>query len=100
MFQEEETDLVEELESPVSPWKSPVIFKFTIVFMITQSTTRLFYNCSGLSVFPVSWTKFLEPVWPKDILIGRILQIVVVNVFYIWRLYRADDWQWSDWFSA
>ena len=97
---EEDEDLAEELESPLSPLHSPLIFKCSIIFMITQSTTRLFYQCSGLSIFPVSWSKLVEPIWPQEVLFGRLLQIIVVNVFYIWRLYCADDWQWSDWFSA
>ena len=97
---EEDEDLTEDFDSPLTPIHSPLIFKFSIIFMITQSMSRLFYFSSGRSMFPQSWSKLIEPIWPQEVLFGRILQFIVVNVFYIWRLYRADDWQWSSWFSS
>ena len=97
---EDDEDLSEDFDSPLTPIHSPLIFKFSIIFMITQSMSRLFYFSSGRSMFPQSWSKLIEPVWPQEVLFGRILQFIVVNVFYIWRLYRADDWQCSMWFSS
>jgi hypothetical protein len=94
-FQTEESYL-EELQTELSPFKSPFIVKCSMIFMITQFTTRLYYQCNGVSVLP-AW---LDSLLPEDILFGRMFQVIVLNSFYIWRLYCADNWQWNDWFSA
>jgi hypothetical protein len=68
--------------------------------MITQFTTRLYYQFSGQTVFP-KWLDYgIDKVIPDDLLVGRMFQVIVLNCFYIWRLYCAEDWQWNDWFSA
>ncbi|XP_053375857.1 uncharacterized protein LOC123533302 isoform X1 [Mercenaria mercenaria] len=93
---ETEESYLQELQTELSPLRSPFIVKCSMIFMITQFTTRLYYQCNGLSVLP----KWLDSLLPADLLMGRMFQVVVLNSFYIWRLYCADNWQWSDWFSA
>lgn len=93
---ETEESYLEDLETELSSLRSPFIVKFSVIFMFTQFTTRLYNQCNGVSVLP----SYLESFLPSDLLLGRIFQVVVLNCFYIWRLYCADNWQWSDWFSA
>ncbi|KAL3858142.1 hypothetical protein ACJMK2_012752 [Sinanodonta woodiana] len=96
---EPEKSFEEDVVSVALPWRSPVIVKFAIVFMVTQSTICLFYQCTSLAAEPSWWSATLDKIWPQDIVLGRILQIIMVNCFYIWRVYRSEDWEWSDWFS-
>ena len=72
-----------------------MLVKCSIVILVTQYTVHLLEQSSN-KYRPDSWVNW---IFPDDVLIGRILQIILVNSCYIWRLYRADDWQWHDWFS-
>ncbi|XP_041347038.1 uncharacterized protein LOC121366798 [Gigantopelta aegis] len=95
MTEEEEIEL-----SYLLPWKSPLMLKVAVIFMFTQLTTVFLSECSGLFLTKVSWLPFTGAIWPREIILGRILQIVAANSFYMWRLYRADDWTWSEWLTS
>ncbi|KAL4223201.1 hypothetical protein ACF0H5_016673 [Mactra antiquata] len=99
-FEEEETDLEEFLSLESSPWRSTLSVKCSMIFMLTQYTIRFYYQCSGMTVLPVQWNNIINMVLPHDVLLGRILQIIVLNSFYIWRLYCSDEWQWNYWFCT
>ena len=95
LLEEDETQL-----SYLSPWKSPVMLKVAVIFMFTQLTTVFLSECSGMFLDRVSWLPFAGAIWPREIILGRILQIAAANCFYMWRLYRADDWTWSEWLTS
>ncbi|XP_052802670.1 uncharacterized protein LOC128232907 [Mya arenaria] len=83
-----------DVDEDSSPWRSPFLVKVAVVILVTQYTTQLYdHSCSHIA-----------PAWPwsllpNDIIVGRVFQVLLGNCFYIWTLYRADDWQLSDWFS-
>ncbi|XP_052242144.1 uncharacterized protein LOC127852282 [Dreissena polymorpha] len=86
---------LEDMETGAAPWRSPTLMKCAIVVLVTQYTVRLFERSSSRHM-PFTW---LDTVLPDDVILGRVLQVLLGNCFYIWRLYRAEDWQWSHWLS-
>ncbi|KAH3890564.1 hypothetical protein DPMN_014649 [Dreissena polymorpha] len=94
LFQNDDLDL-EDMETGAAPWRSPTLMKCAIVVLVTQYTVRLFERSSSRHM-PFTW---LDTVLPDDVILGRVLQVLLGNCFYIWRLYRAEDWQWSHWLS-
>ncbi|WAR01887.1 hypothetical protein MAR_008445 [Mya arenaria] len=80
-----------DVDEDSSPWRSPFLVKVAVVILVTQYTTQLYdHSCSHTT-----------PAWPwsllpNDIIVGRVFQVLLGNCFYIWTLYRADDWQLSD----
>ncbi|OWF40938.1 uncharacterized protein LOC110463107 [Mizuhopecten yessoensis] len=97
---EDSVDDYFDQEAHLSPWRSPLTMKLAVIFMFTQMTTNLFYASQGISFARFYPLEFLQNFYPSDIVLGRVLQILVVNVFYMWRLYCAEEWEWSDWFSS
>ncbi|KAK3083683.1 hypothetical protein FSP39_001451 [Pinctada imbricata] len=89
-----------EYDDRITPWKSPLTIKLAVIFMFTQMTCSLFYESQGVTILNVFPLNLLKSIYPRHIVFGRILQIVCVNCFYIWRLYCAEDWAWNDWFSS
>ncbi|GFO10553.1 hypothetical protein PoB_003705800 [Plakobranchus ocellatus] len=85
-----------------SPWKSPLLLKVSIIFMLTQMSGQFLEEWSGHmssmagSPYLISATK---NIWPSEILFGRLMQVFSVSGFYMWRLYRADDWTWNPWLT-
>uniref|UniRef100_A0A2C9LKP2 Uncharacterized protein n=1 Tax=Biomphalaria glabrata TaxID=6526 RepID=A0A2C9LKP2_BIOGL len=74
----------------VPPWRSPLLLKVAVIFMFTQlSVIYLFDWAPGM-------TKLF---WPSDLVVSRLLQIIIVILFYIWRLYRAENWTWNIWLT-
>lgn len=98
---EEETWVIDEndVQSTFSPWKSSLTVKLAVIFLFTQVTVNLFHESSGVYSSDTLLSKLLQSIWPRQILIGRIAQILTVNAFYVWRLYCAEDWTWSEWFN-
>lgn len=102
MFFQDEDNIREDFdeEELAQLYKSPLTIKLSVIFMFTQMTVNLFYESRGISTV-TSWPFiYISDIYPRDIVISRIVQVIVVNIFYIWRLYYADDWTWSEWFSS
>ena len=89
----------DNIDLKLSPWNSPLFIKLTVTFMFSQASVILFHECSGTYKLPTPWTDYIGTVWPQEILFGRLLQVLVINGFYAWRLYRAEDWTWNDWLA-
>ncbi|XP_071110865.1 uncharacterized protein [Haliotis cracherodii] len=83
----------------MSPWKSPLILRLSVIYMFTQLTTIFLSECSGGFLSGFSWLLGPHSVWPTQILLGRVFQVATVSGFYMWRLYCADDWTWSEWLT-
>ncbi|XP_067672987.1 uncharacterized protein [Haliotis asinina] len=83
----------------ISPWKSPLILRLSVIYMFTQLTTIFLSECSGGFLSGVSWLVGQHSIWPTQILLGRLFQVAAVSGFYMWRLYCADDWTWSEWLT-
>lgn len=84
----------------LSPYCSPLLLKVSIIFMVTQLTSLFLWQSSGhfLSIL-TDWMPFTLTIWPQEVLIGRILQILSISMFYMWRIYCADDWIWCNWLT-
>ena len=85
-----------------TPWKSPLLLKLSIIFMLTQMSGQFLEEWSGqTSSLPgLSYlASASKNTWPGEILFGRLFQIVSISGFYTWRLYRADDWTWNPWLT-
>ncbi|XP_046570719.1 uncharacterized protein LOC124278973 [Haliotis rubra] len=83
----------------MSPWKSPLILRLSVIYMFTQLTTIFLSECSGGFLSGLSWLVGQHSIWPTQILLGRMFQVAAVSGFYMWRLYCADDWTWSEWLT-
>ncbi|XP_059165909.1 uncharacterized protein LOC131948347 [Physella acuta] len=96
-FQKDDTDSFDCEEETPPPCKSPVLLKVSIIFMFTQLCGNLLQEWSGnhASLF---WY-LPKMAWTSEFLFNRLIQIVAVNGFYIWRLYRAEDWTWNPWLT-
>ncbi|CAG5126098.1 unnamed protein product [Candidula unifasciata] len=90
----EDIDYEDSEEVALSPLKSPLLLKVSVIFMLTQFTSGFLEEWSGQVRLPWLVVKF-----PPEVLIGRIVQIVSVNAFYMWRLYWAEDWTWNLWLT-
>lgn len=91
-------DSDEYLEEEITPWKSPLTMKLAVVFMFTQMTSNLFYESQGVTILNTFPFNAVRNFYPKDIIFGRVVQMIGVNCFYIWRL-SNDRVDFSDWFS-
>lgn len=91
-------DSDEYLEEQITPWKSPLTMKLAVVFMFTQMTSNLFYESQGVTILNTPPFNLVRNFYPKDIIFGRIVQMIGVNCFYIWRL-SNDRMDLNDWFS-
>lgn len=91
-------DSDEYLEEEITPWKSPLTMKLAVVFMFTQMTSNLFYESQGVTILNTFPFNTVRNFYPKDIIFGRVVQMIGVNCFYIWRL-SNDRVDFSDWFS-
>ncbi|BFZ18679.1 hypothetical protein BsWGS_21718 [Bradybaena similaris] len=81
-----------------SPWKSPLLLKVSTIFMLTQFTSHFLEEWSGQVRLP--WLALSDKYkFPPELLVSRLVQIVSVNAFYMWRLYYADNWTWNPWLS-
>ena len=102
-FQEEhELTILDEDEilDSMSPWRSPLLLKLSIICMLTQLTVLFLWQASGQYLDGMArWMPIGPQIWPQQILIGRLVQIGSVCAFYIWRLYCADDWTWCEWLT-
>ena len=101
-FFQDEDYMIEDFdeEELAQLYRSPLTIKLSVIFMFTQMTVNLFYETRGISLV-TSWPfTYISDIYPRDIVFSRIVQVIVVNIFYIWRLYYADDWTWSEWFSS
>lgn len=101
-IQQDEDNLLEDFdeEELAQLYRSPLTIKLSVIFMFTQMTVNLFYESRGISAV-TSWPFiYISDIYPRDIVFSRIVQVIVVNIFYIWRLYYSDDWTWSEWFSS
>ncbi|XP_005094950.1 uncharacterized protein LOC101847809 [Aplysia californica] len=86
-------------ERDKNPWRSPLLLKLSIIFMLSQFTANFVLEWSGHDT-SFSWLSAVtKRVWPSEVLIGRMMQILCVNCFYTWRLYRAEDWTWNSWLT-
>ncbi|XP_052075634.1 uncharacterized protein LOC127713077 [Mytilus californianus] len=101
-FVNEDEDIFEDFdEEKLSQlYRSPLTIKLSVIFMFTQMTVNLFYETRGVSTVSAWPFTYISDFYPKDIVFSRVIQIIVVNIFYIWRLYYSDDWTWSEWFSS
>ncbi|GFR73761.1 hypothetical protein ElyMa_003877200 [Elysia marginata] len=85
-----------------TPWKSPLLLRLSIIFMLTQMSGQFLEEWSGQtsSIAGLSYLASVSKnVWPGEILIGRLFQVAAISCFYMWRLYRADDWTWNPWLT-
>ncbi|CAL1543919.1 unnamed protein product [Lymnaea stagnalis] len=100
-FQDEDEILtVKDFEEDTdSPWKSPALLKISIIFMLTQFTGHFLEDWSGQTSSDTWLLNATEGIWPSQLLISRLVQIMAVNVFYMWRLYQAEDWTWNIWLT-
>jgi len=83
-------------ESHTYPWRSPLLLKISLIFMLCQFTTHFLSELSGRHPL---WPAGNEGVWLVQLMLSRIAQVVVVNAFYMWRLYRAEEWTWNPWLT-
>ncbi|XP_076452594.1 uncharacterized protein LOC143288176 [Babylonia areolata] len=93
----------DELLDPMAPWRSPLLLKLSLIFMLTQLTALLLWQASGHYMATLaSWAPAVatqQAVWPQQLLLGRGGQVVAVCAFYVWRLYCADAWTWCEWLT-
>ncbi|KAK6192481.1 hypothetical protein SNE40_003939 [Patella caerulea] len=96
---EEESTLIleDELLYDISSWRSPLLVKLAVIFMFTQLSVLFLLEISGQRQIDTKWLPWLNQIWPTQILFGRVSQLFAVNGFYMWRLFCADDWTWSEW---
>ncbi|KAH9515113.1 hypothetical protein Btru_019259 [Bulinus truncatus] len=94
-FQDQEEETIISLEEEIAPpWKSPFMLKVAVIFMFTQLCVVHFSDWEEKTLNVV-----LKLVCPPDLVLSRLLQIITFSLFYMWRLYRAEDWTWNIWLT-
>ncbi|XP_061166487.1 uncharacterized protein LOC133175399 [Saccostrea echinata] len=88
-------DTYEYLDEEITPWKSPLTMKLAVVFMFTQMTSNLFYESQGVTILNTFPFNLVRNFYPKDIIFGRVVQMIAANCFYIWRL-SNERAEWSN----
>lgn len=84
----------------ITSWHTPLTMKVSIIFILTQLITTYLSMSSGQFLAFVSGASPVKmSYWPREILLGRMLQIVSIAVFYMWRLCRSEDWKWIKWLT-
>lgn len=101
---EGETELTildeDEILDPMAAWRSPLLLKLSVIFMLTQLTAIFLWEASGQYLATLEhWVPFGLKIWPQQILVGRIVQIGSLFGFYVWRLYCAEAWTWCEWLT-
>ncbi|RUS85734.1 hypothetical protein EGW08_006528 [Elysia chlorotica] len=97
-FEETVRDDFEEF----SPWKSPLLLRLSIIFMLTQMSGQFLEEWSGQTSSVAGFSYLASAsknIWPREILFGRLIQVSSISGFYMWRLYRANDWTWNPWLT-
>ncbi|XP_025091768.1 uncharacterized protein LOC112562625 [Pomacea canaliculata] len=90
----------EKIMDAITSWHTPLTMKVSIIFILTQLITTYLSMSSGQFLAFVSGASPVKmSYWPREILLGRMLQIVSIAVFYMWRLCRSEDWKWIKWLT-